>query len=347
MKKIIILIGPLNSGNIACTGDTMKNQLFVRRFCEVYDKVITVDTYNWMKRPWCLINMIIKLILYPKAKVIVSANSDSACKLIKILDIFGITKKTFYWVVGGSFHKRLENGNLNIENYSQLKGIFVQSLYMEESMRELGLSNVKYVPNSKYIDYIPEKKQKSDTITHFVFLSRIEKEKGCDYIFNAIEILNKKGYKGKFDVTFYGRTTHNLKYSESFMKSINKYNANYNGVLNLQQSSNYDELAKYDVMLFPTYWQGEGFPGVIIDAYIAGLPVISSDWNFNKEVIKDGETGWIIPTHDINSLADKMIYAIDHPEVVEQLAYNSRMLANKYDSRNVLSEEKLREIGLL
>lgn len=48
-------------------------------------------------------------------------------------------------------------------------------------------------------------------------------------------------------------------------------------------------------MLFPTYWKGEGFLGAIIDFYISGLPVITTDWNMNKEVFQDVETGLIVP----------------------------------------------------
>ena len=30
-------------------------------------------------------------------------------------------------------------------------------------------------------------------------------------------------------------------------------------------------------MLFPTYWHGEGFPGIVIDAFVAGLLVVATD----------------------------------------------------------------------
>ena len=31
----------------------------------------------------------------------------------------------------------------------------------------------------------------------------------------------------------------------------------------------YEELAKFDAFLFPTYWNDEGFPGAIVDAFTA------------------------------------------------------------------------------
>ena len=123
--------------------------------------------------------------------------------------------------------------------------------------------------------------------------------------------------------------------------------AEYKGLLNLRDTQNYDELAKYDVMLFPTYWQGEGFPGIVIDAYIASLPIIASDWNLNKDVIEDDVTGWIIPTHDVEALTNRMKYAIDHPEEVKKMAETCRERVAQYDSRIVLSEENLKKLGLI
>lgn len=51
MKNKIILVGAINEGNEPTCGETMKNQLFVKRFEELFDRVITVDTSNWKKRP--------------------------------------------------------------------------------------------------------------------------------------------------------------------------------------------------------------------------------------------------------------------------------------------------------
>ena len=344
----LIFIGPINKGNIACTGDTVKNQLFLKRFSELFRRIIAIDTYNWKKRPWCIIQLLSAVLFYNKANIIVSTNPGSADMVVRILNRLQVSHRTFYWVVGGSLHKSFENGNIDWRNYTQLSGIFVQGTSMEKSMRKLGLNNVKFVPNSKYIDYLPTKHIMSHSKTHFVFLSRIEKYKGCNDIFEAIEILHNKGYKGKFDVTFYGKTTDELEYFDLFQKAIERFeDVEYKGVLNLRDVRNYNELSKYDVMLFPTYWPGEGFPGVIIDAYIAGLPVIASDWNLNTDVVRDNETGWIVPTHDMNALANKMMYAIDQAKIVEVFSYNSQKKAKEYDSRIVLSEDNLKELGVL
>jgi glycosyltransferase involved in cell wall biosynthesis len=99
--------------------------------------------------------------------------------------------------------------------------------------------------------------------------------------------------------------------------------------MNKQQES-YATLSEYSCMLFPTYWQGEGFPGVIIDAYIAGLPVIATGWNMNKEVVEVGKTGLIVPIQDAKALALAMLKMMQNPELVKKMSENSSGKAKNY-----------------
>ena len=51
-------------------------------------------------------------------------------------------------------------------------------------------------------------------------------------------------------------------------------------------------LKNYYMMIFPTRFATEGVPGTIIDAYSAGLPVLSSRWRSFSKVVEDGVTGF-------------------------------------------------------
>ena len=346
--KRLVFIGPIDQGNIPSAGDMMKNQLFLERFTEVFRHVYTVDTVGWKKKPWILFKLIGTLLMHPKALVIISANPGSANKLIGIIRSLHLKNDVFYWVVGGSFHTMIQSGEFSVETYSFLKGIFVQGQSMVDTLKQSGLNNAVYVPNSKLIEHYGEKIDKKDDIAHFVFLSRVEEYKGCTDIMNSVNQLIKKGYQDKFDVSFYGRPSEDGEYANRFIKMVAACPvAEYKGVLNLRDPLNYDELARYDCMLFPTYWHGEGFPGIVIDAYISSLPIIASDWNLNKDVIEDGVTGWIIPAHDVTALTERMEYVINNPNEVVKMGAVCKNRAALYDSRKVLSEENLKIIGLL
>lgn len=344
----LIFIGPMNLGNTPTTGDTMKNQLFLDRFHEVYDQVYTIDTMYWRKSPWILLKLFWVLIIHRKAKVIISANPGSADTFIKIINKLPISNDIFYWVVGGSFHKMIEDGKFSIRVYKPLARIFVQGQSMVDALKRLGLNNSQYVANSKPINHYGEKHKKADNKMHFVFLSRIEEYKGCSDILESVSQLIQKGYKDMFDISFYGRPSEDGEYANRFKEMVAVCPvAEYKGVLNLRDAQNYDELASYDCMLFPTYWHGEGFPGIVIDAYISSLPIIASDWNLNKDVIEDGVTGWIIQAHDVKALTERMEYVINNPDEVVKMGAVCKNRAALYDSRVVLSEENLKRIGIL
>ena len=347
IRRELILIGPINVGKIPLSGDFMKNQMFLKRFEEVYDLVIPIDTINWKKRPWLLVKIITLMLFHRKASVILSASSGSADRLIKILKLFHLDKRIHYWVLGGSIHKAFESQVYHVKYYLGLKAILVEGKAIVISLNNCGLTNVFCIPNFKYIDYTPIKTNKVDGVIHFVFLSRLEQCKGCDEIIQASDVLRNIGYEGKYDITFYGKTISNQDYYHLFINKIEKHpEIKYWGPINLRDMKNYDELVKYDVMLFPTFWDDEGFPGVVIDSFIAGLPIIASDWNLNKEVVDDGNTGWIVPVHDVQTLADKMKFIIDNPHVLKAMSKKCQKKAADYDSRVVLSEENLKRINL-
>ena len=77
MKNKVILVGAINEGNTPTCGETMKNQLFIKRFNELFDKVITVDTLNWKHKPWVLMRLLFVLLFNRGAKVIISASGSA------------------------------------------------------------------------------------------------------------------------------------------------------------------------------------------------------------------------------------------------------------------------------
>ena len=64
------------------------------------------------------------------------------------------------------------------------------------------------------------------------------------------------------------------------------------------------KLAENDVLILPTKWGTEGYPGVIIEAYGVGVPVISTPMGAIPEIVEDGKTGFFTPVDDAPALAE-------------------------------------------
>lgn len=340
----ILFIGDCGNFKETSNGVYAKNLQLLNRLKDLFVSIKHVNTHNWKKNPVVLLNVLHAIWQYKRRDIIISLNTYSSYKLIKIIHFLFPYTHINYFVIGGilpDFISKLEMKQRT--SFSAVKWFLVESESMKQHMELLGYKNVLYVPNFKKISYIPDKSPKISSPLKFVFLSRIIPDKGCDLIIDAIKKLNKEIGKEHFLVHFYGKIDHD--YQPQFLNAIHEIpNIEYKGFLNLTVLSNYDVLANYSAMLFPTFWKGEGFPGILIDAMIAGTPVIASNWGYNAEIIKNNHTGVIIKSKDSNSLAEAMTSFINDTSQVERLARNCQSQAMKYDTENVLSKDLFEKI---
>ena len=343
MEKILF-IGDCGNFKNTSNGVYAKNIQLFNRLKEVFVTLKHVNTNNWKKNPSVLLNVLRSIWQYRKKDIIISLNTYSSYKLIKIVKRLFPSIRLNYFVIGGilpNFISQLEMKQR--ECYSIVKWFMVESQEMKRKMELLGYKNVIHIPNFKKIAYIPEKSTETSIPFRFVFLSRIIPEKGCDLIMEATRRINKEIGEDKFLVHFYGKVDDS--YEFQFLKTINEIpNAEYKGFLNLADVSNYDVLASYSAMLFPTFWEGEGFPGILIDAMIAGTPVIASEWGYNTEIIENGTTGIIIKSKNVDELANAMNSFICNHSKVAEMTRHCRIQAMEYDTAKVLNKDLFAKI---
>ena len=99
--------------------------------------------------------------------------------------------------------------------------------------------------------------------------------------------------------------------------------------------------------MFPTYYPNEGFPGTMIDGFIAGLPIISTNWRYNSHILENNVTGWLVPPQDADALAEVMERIVKEQYDINMMAENCTKKAKDYDINNLLSEEFLSFLGIL
>lgn len=345
--KRIVYIGPLGGTNGANlnNGASIKNFNIVNRLKELKFDIQTIDTQHWKKNP----KIILKLLSIAKkprnTTYIISTSFKSAYYLLKFLSCFIKGSNIYYWVIGGALAQKIESNHFDSKIYSSINKIIVEGEQMKIDLAKLGINNSIVIPNFKNIPNLPVIKNNTSDKINFVFLSRIIPEKGCNLIFDACKTLNSMGLKDKYSISFYGPI--DSKYRTEFDSQISQCdNLKYNGFLDLNIANSYNVLAEYDVFLFPTYWSTEGFPGVIIDAYISGLPIIASDWNLNKHLIIEGETGYIIPPKSHIALSFYMQKAIENKNTIYNMRKRCQEKAKDYSIKTAISINNLKRIGL-
>ncbi|MBW3660107.1 MAG: glycosyltransferase family 4 protein [Gemmatimonadetes bacterium] len=83
------------------------------------------------------------------------------------------------------------------------------------------------------------------------------------------------------------------------------------------------------LLVFPSVWY-EGLPFVIVEAFAAGLPVVASDLGGMSEIIRHGETGWLVPAGDPAALAKAVESAAADPEALQRVRRAGRA---EFDSK--------------
>lgn len=153
----------------------------------------------------------------------------------------------------------------------------------------------------------------------FVYVGHVRQEKGIQEILDAAERI-----KNEIVIDIYGPLSQHFA-----CENLRTPNVSYKGILEPTQVV--PTLRQYDVLLLPSYWEGEGYPGVILEAYCAGIPVIASRWGGIPEIVSD-RSGILIEPRNSQSLADAMNKLIMSPTLMRDLRKGARAMAGKFAS---------------
>ena len=195
-----------------------------------------------------------------------------------------------YFVVGGWLREYLTHRAIHRFMLSRIKSIHAETKRLKKELEDYyHYKNVDIFPNFRFFNYNP-KPSESDKL-RIVFMARVMRQKGIDWIFDMADYIKKNGLQEKFSLTFFGPEDNEDK--QYFESNVAKYGfVEYRGAL--QPKEIHETLSNYDVMLLPTHFYTEGLPGSVVDAYISGIPVIATEWKHSHEFIDDGKSGFIV-----------------------------------------------------
>ncbi|MGK7950043.1 MAG: glycosyltransferase [Xenococcaceae cyanobacterium] len=99
-------------------------------------------------------------------------------------------------------------------------------------------------------------------------------------------------------------------------------------------------LALSDVVAIPSLW--EGGPLTLFEAMNLRKPVVGTPVGLMEEVIREGETGFLVPCRDVTLLAQKLILLLKEPELTQMMGEKSWKVCQNYDISH--SIERLSQI---
>lgn len=326
-------------------GQTVKTRTLFEALKEEYPNAgfYIVDTYNYKKRPLKTLFNTIQLILNTRNIFVLLSVNGRKMYFPMLYYISKIKRINVYHdVIGGSFAKELKLNKRWIKYVNSFVVNWVEVEGLKEEIESLGIKNAEVLPNFKKIKCINENDiiYPQKEIYEFCTFSRVCKEKGITTAIDCIDRINKRYKKNIAKLHIYGKIDDN--YREEFSKLLNE-NIIYEGIVDYNKSV--EILNGYYMLLFPSTYPGECYPGTIIDAYSSGVPVISSDWRYNSELVINNETGFLYNYKSKKELLEKMDYSINNTEEVNRMRKKClEYVKNNNADRNIkIIKEKVKE----
>ena len=81
----------------------------------------------------------------------------------------------------------------------------------------------------------------------------------------------------------------------------------------------------------------ESFGISLVEAMATGIPVVATNHNGFPDTVADKETGFLVPEHDVDAMAEKLLLLLREPDLAAKMGQaGSRRAREKFDFRNTI-----------
>jgi glycosyltransferase involved in cell wall biosynthesis len=300
--------------------------------------VIDTNKLNYFNHIFAYLSIIIQLMYHQKYYQHISLHSSRDYIILGLCTLlFGklFGKQTSLRKFGGEAAKNYTTQSILRHKimhfiFSKTDMLFFEMNYLVSFFKVIN-PNTYWFPNVRKrasLASIPRSFSK-----RFVFISHVKHEKGVD------EILEASNYfDDSYTFDIYGSISE-TKYTDEY---FSRYRANYRCVL--EATDVLATLNTYDVLLLPTFYKGEGYPGIIIEAYSLGLPVIATTLPGIMEITDNYQTGLLVTPQNVDQLVNAIQYFNEFNYI--NMSTSAYQKFDEFDSE-IQTEVFLKEIGAL
>lgn len=340
-KSKMIVIGHFGFGKELLNGQTVKTRSLTDELKRQLGdgEVICVDTHSSRLK---LIKTLLSLFVIAKrAENAVMLPAHNGVKvltpiLLHLRRMWGI--KLHYVVIGGWISEIVKVNNSLRKGLKKFDGIYVETNTMKRSMEAQGFRNVFLMPNCKSLRILSREEliYTQQPPLKLCTFSRVMKEKGIEDAVNAVKEINSAEGKTVFELDIYGQIdSEQTVWFRSLESRFPEY-IKYRGLVDYDKST--ETIKDYFALLFPTKFYTEGIPGTIIDAYCAGVPVLSAKWESCEDIIRENETGYCYEFDDYEELVQKLRRMADAPDEFNKMKLVCLAESEKFKSETVVKE---------
>ena len=187
---------------------------------------------------------------------------------------------------------------------------FVLSFFKRMGVPEDKLKYSKYGFNKNHVAF-RKRIYANDSHVQFGYTGRVIPVKGIHILINAFRQISSD----QTGLSIYGNTNGYDRHLKSNVDDRIVFHGGYN-------NNEIDAILRnIDVLVCPSIWY-ENSPLVIQEAFLAGIPVITSDIGGMSELVQNAKNGFTFKTASVDSLRDIMAKIVKEPTILNTLHPN-------------------------
>ncbi len=191
-------------------------------------------------------------------------------------------------------------------------------------------AQVRCFPNFIPDEAFHEQYAKKRFTGNCVFVGQIKKEKGVFDIIGAFK------ERDELRCDFYGGIVNRDR--DSFLAEMAEAeNLCYRGVIDPEEVC--DVMGRYDAMLLPTYHGGEGYPSVILEAFAAGVPVVTTDWRSIPDIVENDVRGILVPIKSPQKILSALERLTSDQDLYDRVVANAFAYVRSHSEREIVGNK--------
>lgn len=188
------------------------------------------------------------------------------------------------------------------------------------------LSNLTYIPNG-ISQKIITKKKKNTKPKDLLYVGRIDKRKGLDYLLRAMTLVNDIDEKIHLHIVGTGTDKTAL---ETFSKRNKLSTTFYDYLPDDDLKRLYD---KVSIQIVPSIFEGFGIS--VLEGMAQGIPIIATNVDGIKSIIKHHHSGMLVPYGDEKTLAQTIVHLLDNSLLRQALITNAYKELEHYKWKDI------------
>ena len=203
--------------------------------------------------------------------------------------------------------------------YMRSARVYVETQYLRRNFGNR--DNFQWFPNTREIE--TPARPKPDRPEKLIFVARLDMDKGLAEALDACRRLPENCHLNVFGPAM---TETDFSLFDGHPK------ATYRGVLPPTEIPQI--LSEHDLLIYPSYYRSEGYPGAILEAFQCGLPVVAAKWGGVPELVQHEKSGLLIAPRSATEIESAIQRLLDNPDLYQKLCQGAKQRGNHFRSAN-------------